>query len=1057
MEEKVIYKRLSDEDILRLSEGRVITSYGDFDLSRGQKFEKNRLYPVVGGVYDSHFFGSVYTDSCNCGRTHVVGRTCPTCGSLVLDEESKYKRYARIELEFYYVRDTELDGLVELMSSLPLNLTLAKDEFGFSRLGLSSTPQVCELCQFDWNDELEEIIVTPEITDETHASYEGLELIIKDQFPDLYENFKSLVNKYVLVVPAAYRMATFNPYDAYTKLSIPIMSSIYQAIVRLKYEVRETLANSTYTPSERVALKATLRRYCAKSPYWLSSVLRTSKETITRQVLSARIDDSGRAPIVGDPTLEIDQVKLPIHLAYELFRVDFIAYLAELEEISPEKAELKYTRASKEVLDKFAEYCKRRRVIMNRPPSLHRYNNMSFRVLLTTDQAIHFPPTSVVPFAADFDGDMMSFFAIPEEFNDLFDKNASPATQLKYESTGGFIWEPNQDMLYGLILATRVIPTKEDEDTKLKYISLEDAEKDYSEQIIEYPTDHIIMNGKITSYSREKVGQIIGKSIDDLYGEGEYINGKNISTLLAYLYGLPDFTTRYRDLVQFGLEVITLEGATVPSLREMISVDTSSFTAELKELIAKSEKDPRYYVELDREYKKFVENQVNNMSEDLTRRVKDSGRMKMSQILEMMVPQMTVNYKGEYYVATNSLVNGLSREDYVHHAINNRAILQMKQAVTPKGGYLNRQLIFAGQGVRMDRSGVSDHNEGVWIPRNRAAGRTTLDDEVLEPSDSTEMVLVKSYAVEKSGIMTPDLISEDDTEFEDGSNIGLKITSAVAGSVTQAGLSLKHTGTLRKLDDHLELKARYDCKVRRLTIDTLEITLPNKAKITHFIPEDFVMSNDSGKFKKGDIIGFKPDFTDPGVKSKCIIDLLGGMSTDDIGKNHPKDFALNVTPVGGRIHYDQDYINIGNVSIPRDPSRIYYYFEGDEVDPYTIICDGVLDCTNIIQYCDKLRDYYGCFRSYFRTLLPQLNEQTLEYVFTTINTYDENGDVHYTGIRQKVRDDKSIMTNLGFEGSTRVVRNILSSSEPIVEDQSQQRDLINQFYLTILADNNNDI
>lgn len=1053
---EISYGRMTDAEIDKLSQNRVITTYQDFNLRRGSKFEKNRLFPYVGGVYDSDYFGSIYTDTCNCGRVHTVGTLCQNCGSRVLTEEEKYKRYARIDLGMYYVADDRVLGLIDLLSDLPLNYDKARDFFEFSRIGQVSAFQMAELCQFDWNEQTGEVDVTPYVTEVSHASYEGLERVIKDHFHDMYDNFRSLVNSKVLVIPAAYRMATFNPYDPYTKISVPMMSSVFQAIVRIKMEIQAVFDSGKryMTPMEQVALKATLRRYCAKVPYWISQALKTSKETANRAVLSARLDESGRAPIVGDPSLEIDQVKLPISITYELMRVDFIAYIAQTHSVSPIKAELIYRKHSKQTLDEFAEYCKRRRVIMNRPPSLHRYNNMAFKVLLTDDQAIHFPPTSVVPFAADYDGDQMSVFLVPEEFNDLVDKNASPKTQLRYESNGDFIWKPNQDMLYGLILATRIIPSEEDDKITLKYNNFEDLEKDYNDQVIEYPTDHVIMSyaggDVLTSYSREKVSQIIRKPISDIYGSG-YPNASNIDELLTYLYGLKDFTTVYRDLIQFALEVITLEGATVPSLQEMISVDSSKFTTRLKELITKSKENPKYYADLESEYEKFVEDRVNHMSKDLTRRVNDSGRMKMSQIIEMMIPQMTVNYKGEYYVATNSLVNGLSYEDYVHHAVNNRAILQMKQAITPKGGYLNRQLIYAGQGVRMNRNGNSGVNEGVWIPRNRAEGRTTIDGEILGPSDSKEMVLVRSYAMSKNGVMTPDLISESTNKFEDGSNIGLKITSAVAGSVTQGGLSLKHTGTLRKLDKKLSLKANWDCTIRRLTIDTVEITTEDK-KFIHYVPQDFLLTSDTGKYKKGDLIGFRPVFSDPGAKSKCIIDLLGGTSTDDMGAvKHPKDLALCVTPVGGKVHYDLQYIHIGSLAIPRDPERVYYYFEGEEVDPYTIICDGVLDCYNIVSYCPKDRDYYGCFRSYFLTLLPNMNEQTVEYVFTTINSRDESDNLTYTGIKQKVRSDKSIMTNLGYEGAARVIQSVLENPTPVVEKESSYNDLFGQYYLTILT------
>lgn len=1043
----VIFERLTDSEIDNLSQGRVITNDKDFQLNRNSKYEKNRLYPVVGGVYDSDFFGSIYTDTCNCGKTHSVDVVCQRCGSRVLPEEEKYKRYARIDLDFYYVMNTKLLGLIGLLNELPLDLSKAMDFFSFRRISNSSAPKICELCQFDWDEELQEIAVNPIITNELHSSYEGLELIIKEHFPNKLNDFRSLVNKKVLVIPAVYRMATFNPYDPVTKLSIPIISSVYQSMVYLKLQIREALANQYSEPSERVLVKALLRRYCAKFPGVLSEVMKPSKENLLRTIMSARMDNSGRAPIIGDPSLAIDEVKIPIHLAYEICKVDFINYLVDKLGITLKKAELKYKRATNDILDLFRQYAPTRRVIVNRPPSLHRYNNMCFKMYVTEDYAIHFPITSVEPFAADYDGDAVSFFLVPVHLNELCDKNASPATQLRYESSDDFIWKPNQDMLYGLTLATRIIPAEGD-DKAPKYLSLDDAKADFDKQVIVYPTDHIILNGKLTSLAREIVGDIIHCSVDDLYGP-EYVNAKNLPVLLSYLYQLKDFTKVYQKLIEYALEVLTLEGATVPSLKEMVSVDTSKFSERMRTLIKLSEEDPRYYLELEEEYSKFLSDTVKSLSPDLVRRIQDSGRMKMQQVTDMMNPQMTINSKGEYYVATNSLVNGLTPEDYVRHAINNRAILQMKQNLVPKSGYCNRQLIQAGQGIRMYRESNSGANPGVWIPRYRAEGRTTVDGEVLGKSNSKEMVLVKSFAVSDKEIITPDMISETNNQFADGSNIGMKITTAVAGVMTQKGLSLKHAGILKQLNDNLFLKAKEDCTVRRLTIDTIEIK--GKTTYSHFIPQEFVLSNPEGVFKKGDIIGFIPRYKDPGFTIKSILDLIGALNTDDIGSNRsPKDFALCVTPVGGKIHYDMEYVHIGSLSLPRNPERIYYFFEGDYVEPYSIICDGVLDCKNISQYCPSDTDYYGCFRSYFLSLLPNNNEQSVEYLFRMINSRDMSGSLSYTGVKEKVRTDKSLITNLGYEGAARIIKGALANPDGVVEDSKEETDLFAQYYLTIL-------
>jgi len=649
-----------------------------------------------------------------------------------------------------------------------------------------------------------------------------------------------------------------------------------------------------------------------------------------------------------------------------------------------------------------------------------------------------------------YDGDCVNFYLIPKELNELCDANASPATQLRYESTDDFIWKPNQDMLYGLTLATRIVPN--DNDSKApKYMTLEDALKDYDTQTIMYPTDHIYMNGKITSLSREVVSDIIRKPISDLYGEG-YVNAKNLSVLLAYIYSLSDFTAVYQKLVEYALEVLTLEGATVPSLEEMVSLDTSDFTDEMKELINKAQSDPRYHLELEKLYKEYIERSVKGLSKDLTRRVEDSGRMKMKQITDMVVPQLTVSPSGDYYIATNSLVNGLSYEDYIHHCVNNRTLLQMKQELTPNSGYCNRQLIQAGQGIKMSRGGQTGPNEGVWIPRNKAEGRTTLDGEVLGPSDSKELVLVKSFAVSENGVMTPELVSETANMFHEQSNIGLKMTSATAGSITQGALSLKHQGTLLELNKRLQLKAKSDCKVRKLTKDTIEIVEDSGVRYNHFIPSDFILANPKGEYKEGEIIGFRDKFTDPGFKGRTMIDFLGATSTEDMTwKGRIKDYSLCVTPVGGTIHYDMEYVHIGKVAIPRNPERVYYYFEGENIPPYTIICDGVLDMMNIVNYCPNNRDYYGCFRAFFLSILPQINEQTIEYIFTTITTRTVEGRIEYTGVKEKVREDKSFITNVGYEGASKIIPEMLGSVAEVSEENTEDRDLFFEYYLTLLG------
>jgi len=1048
----LIYERLTDETIDSLSQNRVITSYGDFNLKRGSRTVKDRLYPIVGGVYDSALFGSIYIDTCNCGQTDTIGSLCPKCGSRVLSLEERYKRYARIELDYYYMMCTKIQGMIDLLLSLPLKFEEAAEFFGFNRISKSSTPMLLDLCQFNYDEESNQIFVSPVITDESKASYEGLLKIIESHFPDYLSNYKSLINKKILVTPAIYRAVSYDPYDPVTNLKIPYISAIFQNCVYVKEYIKDQLKNHL-DPNHRILIKALARKFYSGLPYQLSDALQPSKQNLLRALYSDRLDNSGRAPIVGDTSLKIDEVMIPIHLAYEICKMDFISYLSNKLGVNLLKAEVIYKEASKSTLDLFREYAPTRRVLVNRPPTLHRYNIMSFKMFVTDDPAIHFPITSVSPFAGDFDGDAMSFFLVPKQFNDLVDKNASPKTQLRYESTGDFIWQPNQEMLYGLTMSTKVDPVSDI--TKLKkYNTIEDLQKDFDDQVIEYPTDIIIYQDKVTSYARVKLGDIIGDSIDDLY-KGTFITSENISILLSYLYELDNFTEVYQKVIEFALEVITLEGATVPTMSDLLSSDYSKFSEEMKNLIVKAKKDPKYNEELELKYKNFINEKIKNIPEDIKKRFKWSGRIKIQQVTDMICPQFVIDDHGDYYLTENSLAKGFTEDDIRRHATNNRSILQMKQNLTPNAGYANRQLIFPGQGIKFyDNKGEDTQNPGIWIPKNKAEGRTTIDGEIVEKSDSTELIKVRSFITSNQKYITPDLISRIHSNYSNDTNIGLKITSSIAGSFTQKALSLKHVGVLKQLDPQLRLIAKKDCLVTQISSDLIRIKIGNKF-INHYVPTDFNISTDK-IINAGEPIGFCSKLVGPGVSTEFFIDLLGATSTEDIShKGREKQYHICFSPVEGVIHYTNEYVKIGGFEFPREKDVVYYYLEGETVPKYARICNGVLNCA---WYSDanngiSVEDYYGCFRANFIELLPQIVEYAIEYVFTIINSKDEvSGHYDFTGVKEKVKVDKSIITNLSFENQAKSIENILVE-EKIKEDNKADIDLFNKFYLDILSEN----
>lgn len=1033
--------RLTDEIIDQKSQNRVLTEYRDFDLSRGERTYKSRLYPYIGGVYDPKFFGSIYGDTCNCGKTDTIGKICQSCGTLVMTEEQKYTRYARIELDYYYVMSTKVKGLINLLSNLSIDYSLAANEFNFSRLSQSSIFKVCELCQFDYKND--QIIANPEITDDRKASYEGLELIIKNHYPDYLEDYKSLVNKKVLVVPAIYRNVSFNPFEYRTQITIPYLTAIYQSIIYLKTQINDELM-STDDPKIRTLLRATLRRMISKLPEQVTSILSPSKENIARNIYSVRQDKSARAAIVGDPDLALDEIRVPIHLAYEICRNDFIKYLMDYYEESASKSEVRYRKASLETLELFEKYSITRRVLLNRPPTLHRYNIQSFKLLLTKDDAIHFPLGQTSPFAGDFDGDALSLTLVPEAFQDDLDKKMSAANMVRYESTNNFIYKPNQEILYGLTLSTKVELQKINDSTQ-KYLSFKDAEDDFNSQVIQFPCDEVILNDKPTTYALAKLNDILGIDLSEFMRLP--VTGGNLGELLTYINNQPNRLELYKEVQKWALEVVTLEGTTIPSMTEMLKFDSSNFTKELKSLIKQSENDPRLISKIDEEYNKFLESELKRLNPEIIDRIKESDRIKLRQVTDIFSPQLLIDDSGKYHIADNPLSKGLTERELRKHAQNNRQLLVMKQELTPKGGYLSRQVKFSGQGMKMNRNESDPENIGIWIKRSLAEGKTTLDGKLLDKSTSDELITVRSVAVTKLPYFTPDMISEVYNKYENGSNLGMKLSSAAAGDITQSGLSLKHFGVVRMLDSKTKLFARNDCKVERISEDILEITENGKSFI-HYVPTEFILNGDN--FKKGETIGFLPKFITPETVSSYVIDLLGGTSTTDIasGNKRVREWAFNIALDSGKIHYEKDWVVIGKSRVPRDKDHIYNYFEGDQVTIGDIICNGVLN-TNIKDYCDSLQQYYYVFRCQFQKLMPQFNEDMYEFIFNCTHVWSDDTLV-WVGIKQKVRDDKSWFSNLSYEGARKLVLNTLTNGS--TKDNS--KDLFNEFFINLLSHEN---
>jgi len=182
---------LTDDDILDYSKSdgidRILYDHRDFNLKY-----TTQVYAMPGGVYDTNIFGSPFVDKCVCGKLRQPSPDpCPNCGVRVFSKEEALRRFARIDLPFFYLNQLRFEVFYEMFQDIfkdcKIKLNFVGDDL--RRNGYSATKgtkklgiKVFDTCQFEFNPKKNELSISEFITDESKCSYEGL-LAYREIFP----------------------------------------------------------------------------------------------------------------------------------------------------------------------------------------------------------------------------------------------------------------------------------------------------------------------------------------------------------------------------------------------------------------------------------------------------------------------------------------------------------------------------------------------------------------------------------------------------------------------------------------------------------------------------------------------------------------------------------------------------------------------------------------------------------------------------------------------------------------------------------------------------------
>lgn len=130
--------------------------------------------------------------------------------------------------------------------------------------------------------------------------------------------------------------------------------------------------------------------------------------TVQQQLLGSGMDLVGRAVIIPNPDLSLDEVGLPEERAWTVYSPFLVRRM--VRDGVPRLQALQYAKdrtplARKALLAEMDS----RPVVVSRAPVLHRFGEMAFMPKLVKGDAMHVNPSIVAGFGADFDGNCVDF------------------------------------------------------------------------------------------------------------------------------------------------------------------------------------------------------------------------------------------------------------------------------------------------------------------------------------------------------------------------------------------------------------------------------------------------------------------------------------------------------------------------------------------------------------------------------------------------------------------------------------------------------------------------
>lgn len=630
------------------------------------------------GLFSEQIFGPLNNYTCQCGiyyGSSKDGYLCPECNVQVVNSDERRRRFAKIILPIPVVNPLFYDMLVdigdgdlkdildEIMKSDVSIMYKDKDVYYVTEQG--KQPEGVET--WERLDAIYEVVSNIS----NKLAEKGIE-----EWKIVNKNLDNLIIDQIIVLPPDLRPAA-KGIERNNQV-LDQINRYYAQILHKKESMKDTIIDIEKDKKLYYSYYRQIQKDVSELYKHILEKLSKKEGLIRGNILGKRIDFSGRAVIVPDPTLDLDSCVLPYLMFLELFKLQVSKRLIY-------KGKFKLLNNAIDFVDKCIELkttslfriceeiAKDEVCILNRQPSLHRLSMIGFNIKISLDEVIKIHPLVCPGFNADFDGDQMAVYVpITEVTKQEVKDKLLMSKNLNNPSDNSLSTTPSQDIILGLYsLSANLFPDL------LEIVEFKGRKITESRKIVNecFPDDYPIVDEELKKLNIIK----ILNDIKDRYPESVIKEVLDKTKLVGFKYS-------------------TLFGSTM-ALNECYLKDADKY----KQIIYSEQ---------------TISQQLNRVSSNETKdlmkknfnyayTVESGARGSWDQVRQIILTRGFIsNFKGQILPVPikHSLIDGLNQEEFFLSTYGCRKGLLDVALNTGISGYLSRKLIFTCSNLQLDEN-----------------------------------------------------------------------------------------------------------------------------------------------------------------------------------------------------------------------------------------------------------------------------------------------------------------------------------------------------------------